>query len=95
MWFRGKANLAAILDDLMADHGLSSATEVILSGGSAGGLAVYYHLDYVAATIRASSPNARVSGFPDAGKHPILHTRTHTHTHTHTHTFEVYICASI
>eukprot|EP00041_Stephanoeca_diplocostata_P013253 m.232158 g.232158 ORF g.232158 m.232158 type:complete len:525 (-) comp19271_c0_seq1:222-1796(-) len=67
MWFRGKANLAAVLDELQTNHGLAAATEVILSGGSAGGLAVYYHIDYVADVVRAQSPAARVSGFPDAG----------------------------
>ena len=67
MWFRGKANLAAVLDELRQDHGLGEASEVILSGGSAGGLAVYYHLDYVAAFVRGSAPKARVTGFPDAG----------------------------
>ena len=67
MWFRGKANLAAVLDELKSDHGLDAATEVILSGGSAGGLAVYYHLDYFAEAVHASAPAARISGFPDAG----------------------------
>lgn len=67
MWMRGKANLDAILDELSAVHGLDVAEEVILSGGSAGGLAVYYHLDYVADFVHQSSPEARVSGFPDAG----------------------------
>jgi len=38
--FRGRRNLDAILDVLLAKHGLDSADEVLLSGGSAGGLAV-------------------------------------------------------
>ena len=67
MWMRGKANLDAILDELSTLHGLASANEVVLSGGSAGGLAVYYHIDYVAAFVRESAPDVRVSGFPDAG----------------------------
>ena len=46
---------------------LDTATEVILSGGSAGGLAVYYHLDYIAAAVKSMAPAARVTGFPDAG----------------------------
>lgn len=67
MWFRGRANLDAILDELSSVHGMKSATELILSGGSAGGLAVYYHIDYVAAFMRKQAPPCRVTGFPDAG----------------------------
>ena len=67
MWFRGKANLDAILDELSSAHGMNAATELILSGGSAGGLAVYYHLDYVADFMRNQAPACRVTGFPDAG----------------------------
>ena len=40
------------------------ATEVILSGGSAGGLAVFYNLDHLVTLL---PPNVRVTGFPDAG----------------------------
>lgn len=68
LWFRGRANLAATLEQLSdPTHGLGSASELILSGGSAGGLAVYYHLDYVAAFVRHAAPSCRVTGFPDAG----------------------------
>lgn len=28
MWFRGKANLAAVLDELQTHHGVAAATEV-------------------------------------------------------------------
>jgi len=42
LWFRGHANLAAVWDVLIHQYGIDNATEVILSGGSAGGLAVYY-----------------------------------------------------
>ena len=58
--------MEAMLDTLMADHGLNNAEEVLLSGGSAGGLAAYLHTDYVASklpkTVKKfkSSP---VSGF--------------------------------
>ena len=71
MWFRGKANLAAVFDELISTRGVGSATELILSGGSAGGLAVYYHLDYVADLVHAVAPSVRVTGFPDAGTYPV------------------------
>lgn len=39
--------LDAMLQTLVAEHGLSTAEEVLLSGGSAGGLSTYLHADYV------------------------------------------------
>ena len=47
LYFRGRRILDAMLDVLMSDHGLNTATEVLVSGGSAGGLAAYLHADYV------------------------------------------------
>ena len=45
-----------------------SATDVVLGGCSAGGIATYAHLDYVAARLRAGlAPRARLVGFPDSG----------------------------
>ena len=67
IWFRGRPNLRAQLALLVAEHGLGEATEVVLSGGSAGGLAVYYHLDFVAELVGKLAPGVRVTGFPDAG----------------------------
>merc|ERR1711865_1073070 len=46
------------------NHGMSKATELILSGGSAGGLAVFYNLDHLATMV---SKTVRLTGFPDAG----------------------------
>ena len=42
--YRGFYNLNAVIDDLLANRGLASATDLILSGDSAGGLAVYWHV---------------------------------------------------
>lgn len=81
MWMRGKANLDALLHELSTIHGLATATELVLSGGSAGGLAVYYHLDYVAAFVHRSSPAARVTGFPDAGYFADLPSTDGTHVY--------------
>ena len=39
--------LDAQLRFLFEAHNLSDATEVLLAGGSAGGLAVYLHADYI------------------------------------------------
>lgn len=48
LWYRGKYNLDAVLDTLVAEQGFSGYKEVILSGCSAGGMACYLHCDYVA-----------------------------------------------
>jgi len=66
LYFRGKRVLDSILDVLLTEHGLKEAQEVLLSGGSAGGLATFLHTDYVhsrmppSVTKFKSSP---VSGF--------------------------------
>jgi hypothetical protein len=65
LWYRGKRNLDAMLRYLRRDHKLGAATEVLLSGGSAGGLSAYIHADYIRSTF-ASSVKFRaspVSGF--------------------------------
>ena len=43
--FRGLALMRATLADLLGRQGMAEATEVVLSGCSAGGLAVLHHLD--------------------------------------------------
>ena len=51
--FAGKAILDAALHELSEKHGLRDATDVVVGGCSAGGIATYAHLDYVAARLRA------------------------------------------
>lgn len=63
LYFRGFLNIQAIFDDLTANYGFGQATEVIVSGDSAGGLASYWHADTIAARV----PNARVVAAPDSG----------------------------
>ena len=62
--FRGKRNLDALLTALLTKHGMSSATEVVISGGSAGALAVYLHADAIRTRLPAS---AKVVALPDDG----------------------------
>jgi hypothetical protein len=62
--FRGRAILDALLEDLRINQGLADASEVVVSGSSAGGLTVYLHLDAIAA---AFGTNTRVVGMVDAG----------------------------
>jgi hypothetical protein len=63
-WYRGRNNFNAVISYLQFTLGMNNATEVILSGGSAGGLAVFYNLDHLATLLQ---PTTRLTGFPDAG----------------------------
>ena len=56
LWFRGIRNLDATIDWLFAHGGLSGATEVLLTGESAGGLSTFLHADRVGARLKAGSP---------------------------------------
>ena len=61
--FRGLRNLDAALEHLVADGGLADATELVVTGGSAGGLSTFLHADRVA----AAAPRARVRALPVVG----------------------------
>lgn len=66
--WRGKYILLAAIADLIANRGLSTATDVILGGFSTGGLAVYLHCDDWSLRIRATgNVNARITCVPDSG----------------------------
>jgi len=51
LYFRGKRNIDATFQALTASHGFNKATNVVLTGCSAGGLATYMHTDYVATLL--------------------------------------------
>jgi len=63
IYFRGYDILMGVLDALVEKHGLGEATELVITGGSAGASAVYYHT----AKIASRAPNAKVYSIPDAG----------------------------
>jgi hypothetical protein len=63
IWMRGRANFDTLIEDLVTNFGMVNAT-VILSGGSAGGLAAFFNLDHLADVL---GPHSKVLGFPDAG----------------------------
>lgn len=64
LYFRGRTILHNYLVDLMG-KGLNSATDVILTGCSAGGLAVYFHADAV--RERYFPKTVKFKAFADAG----------------------------
>ena len=66
MWFRGAKSLDSALD-LLLELGMDQATQIVFTGGSAGGLTVFLHLDHVAERMKTEAPNARVVGEPVCG----------------------------
>ena len=56
LYYRGRRNLKATLDTLARDHGLDQATDIMLSGGSAGGIAAYFAADWVRDHVQTLAP---------------------------------------
>lgn len=65
LYFSGHFVLQAILDALEASGGLAQATDILLTGDSAGGIGVWPNLDWLADRY----PKARVVGAPIAGSY--------------------------
>ena len=65
--WRGKRVREAIQADLMGSQGMSSATDLIVSGCSAGGLATYLHTDQWCDALHQKQPGAKCAGLPDSG----------------------------
>ena len=55
IYYRGRRILDAVLDSLLTTQGMASATDVVLSGCSAGGQAIYLQADYVASRLPAGA----------------------------------------
>jgi hypothetical protein len=76
--FRGRAILDAEIDSILNVNGMKSATDVIVSGCSAGGLATFLHCDYWAdaiskATTLETGAGAKVACMPVSDpSHPQL-----------------------
>jgi hypothetical protein len=62
--YRGRANMQAVLEDLLANRGLSTATSVLIDGGSAGGLTTLIHADRVRSFL---PPTTHFGAIGDAG----------------------------
>ena len=66
--FRGRAILDAEIKSLLTDRGMDKATDVVVSGCSAGGLATFLHCDHWADAIgKATANQAKVACMPDSG----------------------------
>ena len=64
--FRGLSNLDGAVAYAM-ERGMESASELVIAGNSAGGLAALLHTDRVAALVRAASPAVVVRSAPGGG----------------------------
>lgn len=62
--WQGHEIVRSVILDLQESHGLLAAKEVILSGGSAGGVGAYMNINRVAAML---DPDVRFLGLPDSG----------------------------
>lgn len=67
LYFRGNVIRKAVAQELLTAYSLGSATDVIVSGRSAGGLSVYLHVDQWCDTVLASNPRVKCVGLPDSG----------------------------
>lgn len=65
--YRGRAILDAEIKSLLFDRGMNEATDVVVSGCSAGGLATFLHCDRWADAIKKASQAAKVACMPDSG----------------------------
>ena len=66
LYFRGKRIREASYASLLAS-GLTNATDVVISGCSAGGLATFLHTDQWCDALAADAPSAKCVGLPDSG----------------------------
>jgi len=64
---RGKRIQTAVIADLLENHGMKNAANVILTGGSSGGLATYLTCDRVGEQVKTANPTARYTCLADAG----------------------------
>ena len=62
--YRGRFITEALVADLLAQHGLKQATDIVVGGCSAGGLHVLAHLDRLRSLLPVT---ARVAGYSDSG----------------------------
>ena len=64
--YRGLDILTALLADLKTKQGISDASEVLLTGGSAGGMSVFLHADRVRESLELR-PDAKFGAVPLSG----------------------------
>lgn len=66
LYFKGKNNRDATIRSLLS-KGMEKASQIVITGCSAGGLGIYLGIDQMAEIIRQSNPLAIVRGLSDSG----------------------------
>ena len=66
--------LDAVIDDLLGIRGMMTASNVVVGGCSAGGMAVYLNCDHWAERIGAANAKIDVVCLADAGWFPLIET---------------------
>ena len=69
LYSRGHRILKGVYKDLLNNRGLSNATDIVITGSSAGGLATWLHSDWIYNNLLKNkiSKNCYVSALPDSG----------------------------
>jgi len=67
LYWRGSRIREAIAKDLFENRGMDQATELVVSGCSAGGLATFLHTDQWCDVMKMKNPSAKCVGLPDSG----------------------------
>ena len=65
--WRGKRIREAAYAELLANHGLKDATDAVISGCSAGGLATFLHTDQWCDALAEDAKGIKCVGMPDSG----------------------------
>jgi len=65
--WRGMHIREGIAEDLFSNRGLDKATDLVVSGCSAGGLATFLHTDQWCDALHTKNPEAKCVGLPDSG----------------------------
>ncbi|MED5373768.1 MAG: pectin acetylesterase-family hydrolase [Myxococcota bacterium] len=86
--FNGNALTKAVIADLQDRHGMDTATNVLVAGGSAGSAGVQRNLDRIADLIKGSDPSIRVVGLFDASFGDLVDSNSVTAFNTGTGTCE-------
>ena len=69
LFFRGRPNLIAVLDDMLAQKSLGGAEAIVVSGHSAGGLATFLNADFIRSKLPAAASSTLhfFGAVPDGG----------------------------
>ena len=52
--FRGKRIISALIEQLVADHGIADASDLLIAGDSAGGVAAFNNAAFIAELLKCA-----------------------------------------